>query len=165
MKKFYVLLSCLSMTLTTAFAQIEEPKFIGEAALLNADGTLTMLENVSGSLAMTFTVSTDGVASQVRFPSSEKIQMIVKASNNSDSPSSVIVAFKMKAKKNKRTAAMGAYGVKSKDIIPFKADAYGKSSYIITFENLAPGEYGIWYGDKMVKNALGEHPMAFFGIE
>lgn len=161
------LLTVISVLLVSigAFAQVNEPKFAGEAALLNEDGTLTSLQNSSGSLSITFNVSTDGAASDVRIPHKEQIQIVVKSSNVSESPQSQIVAFKMKPKKGKRIAAMGAYGVKSKDVVDFKGDIYGESSYILTFENLEPGEYGIWYGDKIVKNTLGDHPMAFFGVD
>ena len=164
MKTLALTLTCL-MTCISVFGQVQEAKFSGEAALLNEDGTLTMLQNDFGSLSMSFNVSTNGESSTVKIQARETIQIVVKASNINESPAKMIVAFKMKQKKGKRIASMGAYGVKSKDIIHFKGDTYGESSYILTFENLEPGEYGIWYGDKFVKNSLGEHPMAFFCID
>lgn len=153
------------MTWSMAYAQVAEPKFAGEAALLNEDGTLTMLQNETGNLNMSFTVTADGMSSTTRIPSNDIIQLIVKSSNVNESPASTIVVFKMKPKKNKRTASLGAYGIKSKDIVKFKGDTYGENSYIITLENLSPGEYGLWYGDKIEKNTLGEHQMSFFGID
>lgn len=160
-----ILFTCMLLSCFMASGQIQEPKFSGDVAILNEDGTLTLIQNDDARFSATFNVSVDGEAAAVSVPAKTTIQVIVKTDDMNTSPKTLITAFKMKVKKGKRSASMGAYGIKSKDIVKYTYDTFGESSYILTFTDLEPGEYGIWYGDVIEKNMLGEHGMAFFSVK
>ena len=83
------------------------------------------------------------------------------------SPTESIVAFKMNAKKGKnRKAFLGAFGVKSKDIVRFTADVWDENCLVLSFENLEPGEYGLWLIKETIERSMtGEHQMIFFGVD
>lgn len=159
-----ILITCMLLSCFMATGQVQEPKFAGDVAILNEDGTLTLIQNDEAKLGAAFNVSVDGTTASISIPAKPNIQVIVKADDMNTSPKTLITAFKLKVKKGKRTALMNGY-VKSKDIIKYTYDTYGESSYILTFTDLEPGEYGVWYGDVMEKNMLGEHEMAFFSVE
>lgn len=149
-----------------SFAQ-QEPKFEKDAALLNDDGSITAIPTSVGNFNMAFFVSVNGEASDFRIKQQECIKIIVKVENNSKSPFDIFRCFRMKSKKGSRKASMGAYGIKSKAFIPFTAEQYGETSFVLTFNNLEPGEYGIWCSceDELEKYTMGDHPMTFFGID
>lgn len=164
MKKIVLLASLL---LSAAMFAQNEPKFVRDAAVLNADGTLTSIPTTVGRLTALFSVNVKGLQAETRISKVDTLKIIIKGNGNQAAPVDKIRLFKMQSQKaGNRSASMGAYGIPSKSFVPFKGDSYGESSYIIVIPNMEPGEYGIWYiEDEFEKNALGDHAMSFFGID
>lgn len=142
-------------------------RFAREAAVVNEDESMTPIRTEPGNLSMVMTVSVQGEAAKVRVPRNEKTKIVVRVYDITASPQESIVAFRLKARQGKdRKAFLGAFGVKSKDVVRFEADVWDDNCLILTFDNLEPGEYGLWlFKDTMERNQMGEHQMAFFGID
>ena len=165
MKRILIFMSFALFLSQAAFAQ-SEPKFIRDAAILNEDGTLSMIASEAASYHATGTVVAEGESAKVRIGRADKIKIVVKVKSTEESPMDVVKAFKMKVGKNgKRTAGLGAYGIKSKALVPFEYDTYGDHCFVLTFTALEPGEYGFWYAPDIMDYQLGDHQMTFFGID
>lgn len=145
----------------------ETLRFAREAAIVNDDGTFSRIKTSPGNLSMAFTVSADGDAAKVRTNAQETINIVIRVYDTTASPQESIVAFKMKSKPGKnRKAFLGAWGVKSKDVIAFDADIWSDGFIVLTFHDLEPGEYGLWlFKDAMERNTMGAHQMVFFGVD
>ena len=160
-----LLFSCIALN---AQIRIEEPEFSGNVVFVNdsiGDGikleiqTASIKTNSNGAAYVpvvglfagkaTSKNAIQGTASTVQIDKRTKVQFIIKVSDNSVDPVTVINIFKLKVEKNKRTldvASASALGSsKSGDItyLPFQGKKYGKSSYLLTIENIEPGEYAI----------------------
>ena len=137
------------------FAQnVDEPNFIGEAMILNADETTTLLEKqtvqVTTKNQMVVIVQhmvLNGCCAGVRAEAG-KLQLIVRAVDNNSDPMSIIRIIKFDVKKKKRQselASVGYGGVKEgkMKLVNFTGTKFGTSSYLLTIPNIAAGEYGI----------------------
>ncbi|MFA6924780.1 MAG: hypothetical protein WC223_11075 [Bacteroidales bacterium] len=109
---------------------------------------------VMGMGKVTATYNLKGSSSPVRIRKKSTLQFIYKSSSNEVNPKSVIQVFKLQQAKNQRKLEIGSVetfkGSSAGDIsfIEFKAEKYGKSSYLITLTNLQPGEYAFSLGSQ-----------------
>jgi len=154
MKRIAIFLIAAIASLGLFAQNVEEPSFIGETLLLNADETTTPLQKQTIQVKLQtnmFTVTqkliVGGCCAGVRAESGQ-IQLIVRAVDNNSDPLSIIQVFKFDAKKKDRRAELAsasAYGATSgkMKLVPFTAKKFGESSYLLTISHIAPGEYGI----------------------
>ena len=95
-----------------------------------------------------------GCCSAVQITEKSNIRFIIKVTNNTVDPTTVVNVFKLKQKKDTRTvelASASSFGsVKSGDIdfISFVGTKYGESSYLIEIPNLEVGEYAITLAER-----------------
>lgn len=161
MKKTIYLIFAIIVITFSSNAQIQEPKYIGEAILLTSDSTFVKLDKEFAQFRTGISWSTnawealflkiESGKSSVRLPKGSSAKILVKAADNNSDPMSIITIYKFKAKKNKRETMLArsnegttgsSYNV-TKNMIPFNGEQYGEKSYLIELDNLTPGEYGI----------------------
>ena len=164
MKKVTILLIALIASFGLFAQNVEEPNFIGEAMLFNAeDETTTLLEKQTVQVTtknqmvvLTQNMVLDGCCAGVR-TGAGKIQLIVRAVDNNSDPMSIIQVIKFDAKKKKREAelaSVGYGGAKSGklNLVKFTGKKFGTSSYLLTIPNIGPGEYGIIVTNPNIKD-------------
>ena len=90
-----------------------------------------------------------GATSPIQIVKKPKTQFIVKVSDNSVDPISIINIFKLTSEKDFRSIELATSkivgGSKSGEIkfLEFNGKKYGQSSYLIEIENLEAGEYAL----------------------
>ncbi|WP_158211084.1 hypothetical protein [Myroides phaeus] len=163
MKKMIYFTFLFLITLNVNAQDFKEPSFIGECLLIKPDNTTVLLEK---HLTQNRTVSSTGlmltgigkVRTQLQIPGccskiavnqNDKIQFIIKNTENSTDPFSIIKIFKFEAKKKFRRAEVSSasnFGTKKSnnfENITFTGEKFGESSYLINVDSIEPGEYGI----------------------
>lgn len=162
---YKILLLLVSLLISsTLMAQKFEPKWVGEVVLLNTEMD-TVVQPTEKSLVKIKTkqsagqllvgignirqkVYIEGAASPIQIDPTKPITLIVKCKDNESDPSSFIQIVKFeKGKKERRSELaninwLGNTSEGNMQIVPYEADIYGKSSYILT---MAPqeGEFGV----------------------
>ncbi|NBL63611.1 hypothetical protein GV828_00165 [Flavobacterium sp. NST-5] len=170
------LFSMLAVSLFTAtcFAQsTEEPEFVGEAMLVNADQSHTLLEKqltqsrTAASTGLMLTgigkvrtqLQIDGCCSGIVLDKNKEVKLIIRGVDNLTDPLSIVRIFKFEKRKKYRRAELAAVnnfgGAKRNnlDYVSFTGKKYGTSSYLINIPTLESGEYGITISNP---NALDE---------
>ena len=144
--------------------EIQEPEFIGETiAIVNGKDiplekkTIQTKTNANAS-AYIFGIgkvktklTVEGCCSSVKLKKDSKIEFITKAVDNNTDPKSIIAIFPFSevGKKDRKlevsslSTFFGGSSNNNVKYIDFRAKKYGKSSYILTLENLPEGEYGL----------------------
>lgn len=167
MKKLLLTIATLG-SMASAYAQnFKEPEYIGQVGVMNADSTVTLLPTektemkaktngliyipVAGSFlgkGQSFLI-VKGATSQTTVPSSN-LQLVVRVDNNGVVPSKKIGFVKFEVKKKERRYLMAEAGMftgttakTSYDGLKFKATKIGNSSYLVTFDDVKPGEYAL----------------------
>lgn len=145
-------------------AQSFEPKWVGSASALTIDGDTVALPlekaNVQVKTSSSAGVILLGIGntrkkcvikggrSTVQLSPDKPIQIIVRCKENDQDPSTFIQVIKFEEKKKERKAELanvnwlGNVTEGDMNIIPYDADAYGKSSYLLTIP-AQEGEFGI----------------------
>lgn len=163
---------------------VPEPEFSDQAYLLTSNSTYVKLPRENASIktkagASLYLVGIGKVKSRVTLdtPSSSvstpagKVQIVIKADNNNTDPESFISAFQFEIKGKQRRAQIGETGTlsatKSNSLaqISFEAKKYGESSYLIEFDNLQPGEYGLSIGDPDADNKKNDFKVTTFSVK
>lgn len=143
-------------------AQLKEPEFVGEALLINRQDSLVPLDKEIGDFSSGVSWSANswnalnlevqrGKANLRIKPISNNIELIVKAVDNDTDPLSIIRIYKFKPKSKKRTVLISEDNsgtlmksrTNSKSEVRFTGKKYGEKSYLLTLNNISPGEYGI----------------------
>jgi len=139
-----------------------EPDFVGECFYLKNDGSTMKLEKSRtvartkanaglyiagiGKVRTEIHIETPKSTSRIK---GNNIKLIVKAVDNLSDPMSIISIFKFEEKKKYRKAEIASAGTftgstgNDMNYIDFDAKKYGESSYLLSIDNLKPGEYGI----------------------
>lgn len=143
------------------FAQENEPDFIGEAYLLNEQGTCKQLDKEVAAYTQgmswkanswsALSLEIAGGKAQTRIAQKRVINLIVKAADNNSDPLSIITIYRFRAKKKKRITVLSEDNsgtlmksrTHTKNQLSFVGKKYGNSSYLLTINNIVPGEYGI----------------------
>ncbi len=169
MKKilFTALLAVMTIHAKAQQVTVEEPEFAEQSLVLTSDATAKLLprENAelktkaAASLYLTgigkikTRITLKGMNSTAIVNNEPTIRLIVKAVDNKTDPKSFINLFKFEVKQNKRQALVAELGTfsgaseNSLSNIDYNAKKYGESSYLISLDNLTPGEYGMIIGD------------------
>lgn len=146
-------------------AQQFEPKWIGSANVLEIDGdTISQpLEKANVKLKTSHSAGKlifgigntrtkciiAGTKSPVSVKMAKPFAIIVKCKNNESDPSTFIQVIKLERTKNERLTELANMNwletvtEGNMELIPFEADSYGKSSYILTFPEIIFGEYAV----------------------
>lgn len=164
MRTLYTALFLVFLFVVGAGAQTanqNEPEFIGEAQILKADGSFVLLDKEIGYFTSgiswshnsfnALSLKVDGGSAKSRFTSKQSLQLVVRAADNNSDPLTIISIYKLKANKKSRSVLLSKDNsgtlmkskTNSKDLIRFSGKKYGTSSYLITLQDLAVGEYGI----------------------
>lgn len=163
---------------------IPEPEFADQAYLVTSTSTYTKLPRETGyiktkagaSLYLTgigkvkTRVTLEGKESSVTVPTGE-VRIILKAKDNSTDPQSFINAFQFEIKGKERRAQIAEAGTlsaaKSNTLgqLEYNAKKYGESSYLLVFDNLKTGEYGITIGDPNADNKKNDLKVTTFSVK
>lgn len=154
-------MTCLSVV---ANAQNFEPKWIGQVMLLSIGTDTVAMQAEKANCQFTTKASAGriiagignvkqkveikGGKSPVKVSPYSPVILVVRSENNEIDPSTFIQIIQFETSRKKRTAELANlnwldnYYEGNMRLIPFEADSYGKSSYILT---LSPGigEYGV----------------------
>lgn len=164
MKHLAVVIAVLAC-FSTCIAQSFEPKWAGEVVLLDIAGNDTTsvatekanvqikTSNSAGRLLVGIgntrrKISIKGGQSTTQFPTGKDVVLIIKCKDNESDPSTFIQIVKFEEKKKERRAELanvnwlGNVSEGTMTLMPFEADMYGKSSYILKMPS-EPGEYGV----------------------
>lgn len=160
MKSCTLLILLLLVSVATS-AQTAEPEYIGEAVVLRSDGTSAPLDKEIGDFTSGMSWSANswkalslkvpGGTAKSRFPAGQPLQLIVRAVDNNSEPLTIVSIYRLKANDKSRTVLLSKDNsgtfmkskTNSKALVRFSGKKYGESSYLITLEDLAAGEYGI----------------------
>lgn len=145
-------------------AQSFEPKWVGSASALTMDSDTVAIPLEKANVKVKTSSSAGlilvgignvrkkcvikGGRSTVQLAPDSMIRIIVRCKENDQDPTSFIQVIKFEEKKKERKAEianvnwLGNVTEGDMHIIPFEADAYGKSSYLLTFP-AQEGEFGI----------------------
>lgn len=160
-------LALLLLAQGAAAQNFKEPEYIGQVGIMSADSTVTLLPTektevksktnklglvpVAGlflSKGQAYMI-VKGATSQTTMPSS-KVQLVVRVDNNNIDPHKKFGFVKFEVKKKERRFLMAESGFLSGttskvnyDDVKYKAEKIGNSSYLVTLENVEPGEYGL----------------------
>lgn len=163
---------------------VAEPEFSDETLLLTSDSTSIKLPrenasiNTKASASMYLfeigkiksRVTLQGKESSAQVPHTPVIRLIVKAQDNNTDPHSFINIFKFDLKKSERRIQISETGTfsgskkNSLAKIDYQAEKYGESSYLLTIQDLAEGEYGISLGDPNSLSGKNQLKITTFGI-
>ena len=170
MKKLLLIsLSLFIVVLSKAqMIKVNEPEFSGNIVYVNdtiGEGikleqqTASMTTKVNGATYIpgvnlfagkaTSRNVVKGCCSPVVINNSKKVYFIIKMSDNSVDPTTIINIFKLVSKKESRTVELASSrvlgGTKSGDIsyVSFSGKKYGQSSYLIEVDSFEPGQYAI----------------------
>ncbi len=188
MKKTMILFALFVSATFSSFAEeknVQEPEFVGEAFIINEDGSILDLEKeqvqlktkagvsvyLTGIGKVKTKINIPGCCSNAVCKPENELKIVVKATDNETDPLSIIQVFKFNKKKKKRLAELASLGTFSGassnnlDYLKFKAKKHGKSSYLLIIKSFERGEeYGIIVNNP---NALDQRNtiVSTFGIQ
>lgn len=163
MKKLTLFLFCLFFSMI-AFSQNFEPKWAGEVVVLNTENDTVAIptdkanvqvktSNSAGRLLVGIgntrqKIVVKGPKSATQLTPDGPLTLIVKCKDNESDPTTFIQIVKFEEKKKERRTELaninwlGNVSEGNMEYIPFEADRYGKSSYILTMQPVE-GEFGV----------------------
>lgn len=153
---------CISLF---ASAQKFEPKWAGEVAVINVEGTdsayvstekanvKVKTSNSAGRLLVGIgntrrKAMIQGGQSPVQIKPQDEVVLIVRCKDNESDPTAFIQVVKFEQNKKERKTELasinwvGNVSEGNMKLMPYEADQYGKSSYILKFRP-EDGEYGV----------------------
>ena len=163
MRNLFIIL-LFTFTIQHVNAQQFEPKWTGMACaieVVEADTVAIPLEKTIAQIKDSYLLNalTDGMAnakssctiqgakSSVQLKPNQPVTLLVRCKDNESDPFSFIQVVKFSSKKKERRAELAKGNFikttqNNMNFIPFEAESYGKSSYILTLPPLE-GEYGV----------------------
>lgn len=186
MKRIISALLILSFAMSVNAQQItvEEPEFGEQTLFLKSDSEGVLLPREKAMIktrigASLYLTGIGKIKTRITLPEEDSsvllkqrsvYRFILKAEDNKTDPNSFITIFKFQVKGDKRQALIGEVetftGVSDNMLnnISYQAKRYGESSYLISIDNLKPGEYGILIGDPNNLTAKKAFMITTFGI-
>lgn len=153
----------------TSFSQEVNLKFVRDAVVFKDSTSFVYVKPSSCKLATAFvtvTLQTEGARAEARVPVQDTVKVIIKVKNVNDLPTEVIKVYMVDSKDSRRVVSLRLYGRSENKQIPFDYDIYGDDCYILYFNDLAPGEYMIWYEEEQFNRGLiGDHSVTYFGVD
>lgn len=142
-------------------AQIKEPDFIGDAYLLSKQGDrITLDKEIAAYTAgvsfqanswNALSLEINGGQAKTRVAAGEPIKLVVRAHDNDTDPLSFIRIYRLQSKKKKRMTVLSEDNsgtfmksrTHTKNQLFFVGEKYGSASYLLTIDEIEPGEYGV----------------------
>ena len=187
MKKIIMMLVACSLPLFAVMAQnIQEPKYIGEVLLLTSDSTAVDLEKKTAEVKSKAGISmkltgfgsikthlhVEGPQSAVRIGSDKQpITLLVKVHDNQVEPGELISVFTFEKRKKERRAELNSVttflGASADNLnyVGYTAEQYGESCFIVTLEQIVPGELGILVNNPEYSGGSTSIPVRCLGID
>lgn len=135
-----------------------EPEFIGEAIVVNWNGAYYPAEKTVAELKVkpqiigtTLKLYVKGSKSPVRVEQGP-VRIVVRAADQSSDPQREVTLIKYGGRRTRDAVVekfndlTSVYSFNDVKRVPFKGERYGKDSYMLTVDYLAPGEYGLFTG-------------------
>lgn len=164
MKIKSIIILILALANMVGLAQSFEPKWAGQVVLLSCEGDTVSIPTEKANVQIKTSSSTgrilfgignlrskaiiQGRRSPVQVDANKPITLIVKWKDNHMDPTGFIQILKFEENKKERSVELanvnwvGNVSEGNVTIIPYEADVYGKSSYILTLEPVE-GEFGV----------------------
>jgi hypothetical protein len=180
MRRVSALFALSAVVCFTQEKAVQEPEYTNVYQRVNQEtGVLEALERQTGSVDVHsrlfgFTPGTavaiviPGVRSPIRFPSSQKLDLVVKIDTAGQDPANFVLFHRLTSTKNSRQFAIAGVknaGPKNKDQthaseVPFSIAKYGQASLKVTPSSQLPvGEYVV------AVRSPGQAPVYCFGID
>ncbi|CAM3854270.1 hypothetical protein [Aquirufa aurantiipilula] len=134
---------------------LKEPDFVGEGLLINDTQAVSLEKNKVNIetrmywSAVGLNIVVNGCCSNVSTKAGT-VKLLVKVQDNSLSPSSSIEVFRLNSNAKNRIVEymkLGNFGRMKEgtkmETLTFVGTKYGVSSYILTLQDVKPGEYGL----------------------
>lgn len=149
------------LTYAQQSVNVDEPDFTGECLLVvNGEGMPLDKEFCQLKSKANIGLALVGYAKskseiKVNNPSAQArtaagpVQLVVRATDNTSDPLSIVRVFKFKKGKKDRKSELSSYDMfggiseNNQEFLKFSAKKYGESSYLIKIANIEAGEYGI----------------------
>ena len=163
-RTFLLLLLVAILGVVSVSAQQFEPKWSGSVLALKVDGDTIAIPTEKANVKLKTTHSAGrllvgigntrqkaiikGGQSTTQLSPNEPVMLIVKCKDNESDPTSFIQIIKFEEKKKERRTELanvnwlGTVSEGNMTIVPYEADTYGKSSYILIMQP-QEGEYGV----------------------
>lgn len=187
MKKVISTLLLSFFSVVGVYAQqvtVPEPEFADQAYLLTSNSTYVKLPRESGSIkskagASLYIVGIGKVKTRLTLEGKEssvkakpgEVKIILRAKDNQTDPESFISVFKFEISGKSRRAQIAEDGTfsaaktNSLSQIPYQAKKYGECSYLLSFDNLESGEYGISLGDPNADSKKNGYKVTTFSVQ
>ncbi len=165
MKRFLMISLVTMFTMTSVMAQVTvaEPEHEEEVLMLTSNSKGVLLDQEKGTIKasadasllivgagkMKSRLTVKGVQSASTAKGSSTTRLIIRVEDNSIDPKTFIDIFQFEVTAKERRHLVKEIGVLMKTdpnqklFVDYKAQKYGKSSYLVTMTDLLPGEYGI----------------------
>lgn len=184
-----IILTVLLLSSISAKAQseitIEEPEFSGQVVYVKtpSEGILLPKENaqiktkigasvfIVGVGSVKSRIHLQGKSAETRVSHNPQTKFIVRAVDNKTDPLQIINVIKFEEKKNERRAEVESAstfgGTASNNMVrlEFNAKKFGVDSYLISIDNIQPGEYGIYVTNPNEKDEKNTLIIATFGVD
>lgn len=160
MKKILLIITTLFLCF---FAKAQDLTYIKDVALVNPDGTLTILESSLAKLHPFMVVTLEGGKAAVRVTEGEKITLKVKPDVVEDNPLERVSVIKVNNTKKQRSFYSGMWSTLKK-IVKFDYYVDG-GNYVLTLNDLKPGEYIVTFSHRYDVMKLGKILVSSFGVD
>jgi hypothetical protein len=165
---------------------VKEPDFEGEGILLVDNTTGIPLEKSKVNIESKLYLNAVGLNIVVKECCSKisskpgQLKLIVRSNDNTLSPSSSLEVFRINSNKKNRSVEYMKLGTGGRvkegtkmETLSFIGAKYGTSSYILTFQDVKPGEYGLVLesekksigGGGVLNNVVGPTSILCFSIK
>lgn len=165
---------------------VKEPDFVGEGILLVDNNTALPLEKCKVNIETKMYFNASGLNIVVNECCSKisskvgQLRLVIKVQDNSLSPISSLEAFRLNSNKKNRSIEymkLGNFGRMKEgtkmETLSFTGSKFGTSSYILTFQDIKPGEYGVVLesekknigGGGVLNNVVGPTSILCFSIK
>ena len=167
MKKLFLVIGLMTSVIFCNAQSTYEPEFIGETNLLCISGsdTISMAldkENakikskagaylyLTGIGSVKTRIHVEGNTSSCVAKPDCAYRLVVRSANNDTDPNTFIQLIQFEVKKNERRCEIGKINTfkgsssGTEQLIEYKAKRYGESSYLLSFDPVVPGEYGVF---------------------
>lgn len=153
---------------TISHSQVKEPRFSGDAIAARTDGSILSIRSEPATYSLSNVLTIKGGKSVSILPSGQPLKFVVrvKGEDYERTQESWFHIFKLKTSGGKRTVQISADYSNLNDIeIQSSVVRHGVSSFSMTVDELAPGEYCIWKTSSFISLLNSKHDVITFSVE
>ncbi len=129
---------------------VPEPEFVGEAYLIGENNNYSLLDKevAQTKYGLRNKYKIKGREANLQIDNTGTMSFVVRANDNESVPMSIITIYKLTRSGTKRKVVVDQHGAGLSETVkkfemPFTAEKYGKSSYLVVAKNYKSGEYAI----------------------